>query len=322
MKLRYLALAAGPLLWTAGAAAQPAPAMTVQQYDALLAAVSNAGRWGAEDTRGTLNHITPESRVIAAGQVRTGRTVSLSRLLEPGEVPGALEPMSVVPFALDEGGIHWEAERLGLVFHGYAFSHVDALSHAAFRGRSYNGPARPGTARGTHGVETMKDGIVTRGVLVDLPRLRGVEYLEPGTVFAPADVEAWEKSTGVTIGAGDVVLVRTGRWARQQAVGPVDPTKTQAGPHPTMAEWLHRRRVALVGDDGANDRAPSVVPGVSHPFHMLALVAMGMPLLDNMDLDALAAECAEAKRWTFLFVGSPLRIKDATGSPLNAVAVF
>jgi kynurenine formamidase len=209
-----------------------------------------------------------------------------------------------------------------VVFHGYAFSHVDALSHAAFRGRSYNGPANPGTVRARLGVETMKDGLVTRGVLVDLPSLRGVEYLEPGAVFTPADVEAWERKTGVTIGAGDVVLVRTGRWVRQRALGPVDPTKTQAGPHPMLAEWLHRRRVALVGDDGANDRAPSVVPGVSHPFHMLALVAMGMPLLDNMDLDALAAECGQARRWTFLFVGTPLRIKDATGSPLNAVAVF
>jgi kynurenine formamidase len=159
-------------------------------------------------------------------------------------------------------------------------------------------------------------------VLVDLPALRGVEYLEPGATYTPADVEAWEKRTGVTVGAGDVLLVRTGRWARQRVQGPVDPTKTQAGPHPTMAEWLHRRRVAIVGDDGANDRAPSLVPGVSHPFHMLALVAMGMPLLDNMDLDALAVECAAAKRWAFLFVATPLRIKDATGSPLGAVAVF
>ena len=130
-----------------------------------------------------------------------------------------------------------------------------------------------------------------------------------------------EQEDRVTIGAGDVVFVRTGRWVRQRALGPVDPTKTQAGPHPMLAEWLHRRRVALIGGDGANDRAPSVVPGVSHPFHMLALVAMGMPLLDNMDLDELAAECGQARRWTFLFVGTPLRIKDATGSPLNAVGV-
>lgn len=322
MTLRHLLVFGGLALWTAGAAAQQPPGMTAEQYDALFAAVNNAGRWGADDARGTLNHITAETRLAAARGVRTGRTVSLSRQLEPGDVPGALEPMAVTPFSLDDGAIHWEAERLGLVFHGYAFSHVDSLAHAAFRGRAYNGPARPGADRSRLSVETMKDGLVSRGVLVDLPALRGVEYLEPGTLYTPADVEAWEKKAGVTIGAGDVLLVRTGRWVRQRALGPVDPTKTQAGPHPSMAEWLHRRRVALAGDDGANDRAPSVVPGVSHPFHQLALVAMGMPLLDNMDLDALAAECASAKRWTFLFVGMPLRIKDATGSPLNAVAMF
>lgn len=322
MRFRHLVLLAGCALATVGVGAQAPAEMTAQQYDALFAAVSNTGRWGADDVRGTLNHITAETRVAAAREVRTGRTVSLARQLEAGEIPGALEPMAITPFGVDDGGIHWEVERLGLVFHGYAFSHVDALSHAAFRGRSYNGPAAAGTSRSRMGTETMKDGLVARGVLVDLPALRGVEHLEPGAIFTPADIEAWEKRTGVAIGEGDVLLVRTGRWARQRAHGPVDPTTIQSGPHPAMAEWLHRRRVALVGDDAANDRAPSVVPGVSHPFHMLALVAMGMPLLDNMDLDALAAECAAAKRWTFLFVGTPLRIKDATGSPLGAVAVF
>lgn len=321
MRLRQLVLLICAFSTAAVRAEAPA-GMTAQQYDALFASVNNSGRWGAGDARGTLNHITEQTRVAAAREVRAGRTVSLVRQLEAGEIPGAIEPMAVTPFALDEGGIHWEVERLGLVFHGYAFSHVDALSHAAFRGRSYNGPATPGADRRRMGVETMRDGLVARGVLVDLPALRGVEYLEPGATFTPADIEVWEKRTGVSVGAGDVLLVRTGRWARQRVQGPVDPTKTQAGPHPTMAEWLHRRRVALVGDDAANDRAPSVVPGVSHPFHMLALVAMGMPLLDNMDLDQLAAECAAAKRWTFLFVATPLRITDATGSPLGAVAVF
>jgi kynurenine formamidase len=164
--------------------------------------------------------------------------------------------------------------------------------------------------------------LISRGALVDLPSLRGVEYLEPGTAYTPADMDAWEKKTGVVVGRGDVVLVRTGRWVRQNARGPADPTKLQAGPHPTMAKWLHERGVALVGDDGANDLAPSVVAGVSHPFHQLALVAMGMPLLDNLDLDALARQCAQAQRWTFFFMGAPLPIKEGTGSPLNALAVF
>ena len=307
---------------TAGVAdAQPQP-MTPQQYDALFQSVNNAGRWGKEDARGTLNHSTAEMRVAGAREVRTGEVVSLSRLLEAGDVPGALEPLIIEPVVSDEGPIHWELERLGLLYHGYAFSHVDALSHARYRGRSYNGT--DGSARDHERlcIENMVDGLVSRGVLVDLPALRGIEYLEPGTAYTPADMEAWEKKAGISIGRGDVVLVRTGKWVRQKAVGPVDATKTSVGPHPIMAAWLHERGVAVVGNDGANDFAPSVVPGVSHPFHQLALVAMGMPLLDNMDLDRLAIACAKAKRWTFLFVASPLRIKAGTGSPVNALALF
>ena len=312
----------GVFLTTLCLATSRAQEMTPQAYDALFSAVNNAGRWGADDALGTLNHVTPEARVAAAREIRTGVTVSLSRTLEGGNVPGAIEPAVITPFSLDDGGIHWQGEHLGFVFHGYAFSHVDALSHAAFRGRAYNGPSNPARDVTRLSVEHLRNGIVSRGVLVDLPALRGVEYLEPGTAYTPADMDAWEKKTGVTLGRGDVLLVRTGRWVRQQARGPVDPTKTQAGPHPSMASWLHARGVALVGDDGANDLAPSAVPDVSHAFHQLAIVAMGMPLLDNMDLDALARHCADAKRWTFFFVGAPLPIKDGTGSPLNALAMF
>jgi kynurenine formamidase len=289
--------------------------MTPQAYDALFTSVSNAGRWGADDTLGTLNLMTPEARVAAAREVKSGITVSLSRRLMAGEVPGALAPAQLEPTSAVDGDIRWEIERLGVTFHGYAFSHVDALAHAAFKGRSYGGRQD----RQRLGIEVMVDGLVSRGVLVDLPVLRGVEHLEPGATYTPADIEAWEKKTGITVGRGDVLLVRTGRWVRQDAKGA---TGGLPGPHPAMAQWLRERGVAVVGDDAANDANPSPVPGLRHPFHMLALVSMGMPLLDNMDLDRLAAHCASVKRWTFLFVAEPLRIKDSTGSPLNPLAVF
>jgi kynurenine formamidase len=300
----------------------PPASMTVQAYDALFTKVNNSSRWGRDDTRGTLNQITAETRLAAVRDVRTGECVSLSRPVEAGSVPGALEPAQVAGFDLADGDIHWLAERITLVFHGYAFSHLDALSHSAFRGRAYNGVNDTPADRARLGIENVETGLVSRGVLVDLPALRGVEYLEPGSAYTPADMEAWEKKAGITVGRGDVVLIRTGRWVRQKALGPVDATRQLAGPHPTMAEWLHQRGVAAVGDDGANDLAPSVVPGVSHAFHQLALVSMGMPLLDNQDLDRLAAACAAAQRWTFLFVAAPLRIQDATGSPVNALAMF
>ena len=305
-----------------GAAQARQQAMTVQQYDALFQAVSNTGRWGTNDVLGTLNQISAERRLAAVRDVRTGTSVSLSRPLVGGDVPGALEPAQIAGFDLADGDIHWLAERLTVVFHGYAFSHLDAPSHAAFRGRSYNGVKDSPADRARLGIENMQGGVISRGVLVDLPALRGLDYLEPGTAFTQTDLDAWEAKTGVRIGPGDVLLVRTGRWTRQAAKGPVDATKTQAGPHPTLAVWLRDRGVAAFGDDGANDLAPSVVPGVSHPFHQVALVAMGMPLLDNMDLDALATECAREKRWTFLFVAAPLKIKDGTGSPVNALALF
>jgi len=314
--LILLALCAGTAV-----AAQEAP-ITPQSYDDLFASVNNAGRWGRDDVLGTLNYVTQESRVAAAREIRAGTSVSLSRTLEAGNVPGVLEPVAIAPFSADDGGIHWELERLSLVYHGYAFSHIDALSHATFRRQTYNGASDPARDRVRLSIENLRNGLISRGVLVDLPSLRGVEYLEPGTAYTPADMDAWEKKTGVVIGSGDVVLVRTGRWVRQKARGPVDATKSQAGPHPTMARWLHQRAVGLVGDDGANDLAPSAVPGVSHPFHQLALVAMGMPLLDNLDLDALAQRCAELNRWTFFFVAAPIPIKEGTGSPVNALAVF
>jgi kynurenine formamidase len=320
---RSLGLMSLAVFLTCAVSAQSTPPqMTPEEYDALFAKVNNAAQWGKDDARGTLNTITAQMRAAAAREVRTGETISLSRPLEAGNVPGALEPAQVTGLDLTDGDIHWLAERVTVIFHGYAFSHLDAPSHAAFRGRAYNGVSDTPADRARLGIEHAEDGLVSRGVLVDLPALRGVEYLEPGTAYTPADMEAWEKKASVTIGRGDVVLIRTGRWMRQKAQGPVDATKQLAGPHPTMAAWLHGRGVAVVGDDGANDLAPSIVPGVSHPFHMLALVAMGMPLLDNQDLDRLSAACAASKRWTFLFVASPLRIANGTGSPVNALAIF
>lgn len=317
------------LLFMTWAAAQTAPkkssgsgAMSLAEYEALFERVNNAGRWGKDDALGTLNHITPEKRVAASREVRSGSTVSLARPVAPGKVPGALEPLQIEPVDLASGDIHWHAERLTFFFHGYAYSHVDALSHAAYRKRVYNGGSDPSRYLAHLSVERMQGGIVSRGVLVDLPRLHGIDFLEPGAAYTKGDMEAWEKKTGIRISTGDVLLVRTGKWKRQQVHGAVDPQQQQAGPHPSMAAWLHQRGVAILGDDGATDLAPTVVPDLSHPFHQLAIVGMGMPLLDNLDLDALAKEAADRSRWTFLFVAAPLPLKNATGSPLNPLAIF
>jgi kynurenine formamidase len=159
-------------------------------------------------------------------------------------------------------------------------------------------------------------------VLMDIPRLKGVPYLEPRTAITPADLEAWEKQAGVKVGSGDIVLFRTGRWARRAKVGPWDIGTESAGLHPSVARWLKARDVAIVGWDGHGEVMPSVVTGVDFPMHQLLLIAMGTPLWDNCDLEAIAEAAGSRKRWTFLVTASPLAVPHGTGSPLNPIATF
>jgi kynurenine formamidase len=322
-----LAVAAGVL--TGSLSAQDG--MTRAQFDALFTQVNNAGRWGAEDERGTLNLITEEVRREAAREVRQGVSVSLARELVPGPIPAA-EPMELefvrVPdsqLGPADDSVSWTAERFRLLYHGWGFTHVDALSHMSYHGRAYNDEAlrrHPDGSPVRNAVRQMRDGIVSRGVLVDVPRLRGVPYLEGRAVITVQDLERWEQHAGVRVRSGDVLLIRTGRWARQAALGPAPEGDPSPGIDPRVAAWLHARGVAALGDDGGKDPSPSPVPGLNAPLHALTLVAMGMPLFDNLDLEAVARQAAERSRWTFFFVAAPLEIRGATGSPLNPLAVF
>lgn len=172
------------------------------------------------------------------------------------------------------------------------------------------------------GIHNASGGVFTRGLLVDMPWLKGVDYLEPGTVITVADLEAWEKKTRLKVGSGDVLLVRTGRWEAVRQIGQWNFLEKAAGLHASVAKWLKERDVAIVGSDGVNDVMPSGVEGLANPLHELVLVGLGLRLLDNLDLDPLARQAAKRKRWEFLFVGAPLRVVGGTGSPLNPLAVF
>jgi kynurenine formamidase len=303
-------------------------ALARDAFDALFHRVDNAGRWGADDESGTLNLITPDVTRAAAALVRAGLTLSLGREFVAGAVEGAFEPVGidflVVSDSLlgpSDGSAVWTAERLTIIYHGWAFSHVDAPSHISYRGRGYNGPATR-TAAGEptrNRVDAMRDGILTRGVLVDVPRLRDVPFVEGGAVVTPADLAAWEERTGVRVGAGDVVLFRGGRGSTEAASAGAN---AFAALHPTAAAWLHERGVAAIGVDASADPGASLVAGITSPFHVLALVAMGMPIFENLDLEALAGEAADRSQWTFMFVAAPLDIRGGTGSPLNPLAVF
>jgi kynurenine formamidase len=308
----------------------PAPTAAMQiprdTFVAWMSRLSNTGRWGAQDQLGTLNLITPAKRRAAAQSVRDGVSISLSSDLVAGPDSNALRPLRFGLLVNRVDTLSSAAvDTLAFLIHGYAYSHIDALSHFLVAGQMYNGVGRDQlTPEGAKrlGVEAMQSGIVTRGVIIDVPKLRGVPYLVNGDAVTPADLELWEKRNGTRIEAGDVVLIRTGRGARVAATGPWRVVRNASGPHPSLAAWLKSRDVAALGSDVANEVAPSVVPGVTDPMHLLSLIALGMPLMDDLDLEALAAEATARSRPTFLFVASPLRVRGGTGSPLNPLAIF
>jgi kynurenine formamidase len=213
-------------------------------------------------------------------------------------------------------------DSYNVTYHGIAHTHLDALCHAFYLGRSFNGVAVSDvTANGCPrlSIFNLHTGIMTRGVLMDIAKLKGVDYLEPGTPIFPEDLEAWEKQAAVKVSAGDVIFIRTGRWARRAELGPAS---SYAGLHASCAKWLHDRGVAILGSDDAQDVSPSLVEGVRQPIHQLALVAMGIHLIDNCDLEELGKEAAKRKRWEFLLTAAPMAVSGGTGSPINPIATF
>jgi len=219
----------------------------------------------------------------------------------------------------------YSADIFSVQYHGYTETHIDALCHVFHKGQMYNDvPQSTVTEKGAAhmSVMAMKNGIVSRGVLMDFPRLFKVKYLEGSRAIMPQDLEAWEKSTGVKIEPGDVVFVRTGRWARYAAEGDWDFENYSAGLDVSCLPWFRQRDAAILGSDLALDRMPSGVEGVRMPVHLITIVSMGTPILDNCDLDPLAAAAAERQRWTFMLTVAPLTVPGGTGSPVNPIAIF
>lgn len=305
--------------------AQPPEPVTRAEFDNWIVEISNWGRWGDDDELGTLNLITDEKRLAAARLVRDGVSVSLSLDLNKKRDAVNTNPfeheLSVSKFS----GHEVAGDTYSVQYHGFAHSHIDGLSHFAHKGKLYNGFSvdvlKPSGAERL-GIQNFRNGIFTRGILIDIPWLRGVDFLEPGTAITIADLEAWERKTGVRVGSGDVLLIRTGRWERVRQKGQWNFLEKAAGSHASIAKWLKARDVAVIGSDGVSDVMPSGVEGLANPLHELVLVGLGMPILDNLDLDAVAAAAKERNRWEFLFVGAPLRVPGGTGSPLNPIAVF
>jgi len=299
------------------------PHVTNADIGRWMTELSNWGRWGKEDQRGTLNLITDAKRKQALALVRDGTAVSLAHTLDKEQFPDNPRPLGQ-QMVLDAGGHAMDLYTIW--YHGSTITHIDSLCHYSFEGKIYNGFERAKIAQGPgcpqNGVEHQKNGIMTRGVLVDLPRLKNVPYLEPGTPVVAADLDAWEKFAGLTIGSGDAVFLRTGRWVQRAQKGPWNVASSAAGWHASVMPWLKQRDVALLGNDGVNDVQPSGVEGNLRPIHQLAIVAMGLPLVDVMDLEAVAETAARLKRWEFLVTAAPVPVPGGTGFPLNPIATF
>jgi kynurenine formamidase len=305
-------------------------ALSEAEFRALYERVRRASAWGPGDCQGSLNNISQAEVVAAASDVRDGRTVSLAAPIESQATPDNPDP-AVHQMTSSAGrknrdpGLSFAADRLAMNIHGNADSHIDALCHVIFDGRLYNGIGAD-TVTATGATELSIDlagrGIVGRGLLLDIPRVRGVTWLEPGDQVTADDLLAAESAAYDRIEQGDLLFVRVGHRARRRSLGPWDAAAARAGLHPAALELLAERRIAVLGGDGNNDTAPSVVEGVDFPVHVLAINAMGLYLLDYLDLDAVADTCAAMHRASFLCVVAPLRLPAGTGSPVNPIAIF
>jgi kynurenine formamidase len=304
--------------------------VSAQQFATLFRTLSTWGRWGDADERGALHHLSPEHVAAAARLVRDGITISLSWPLNT--VAAAHNPhpadhhMTAYAGAdTTPGSPQFAKDYIGLDYHSETHTHIDALCHVAHNGMLYNGtPANVVDSGGAsaESIELLKDGLVGRGILLDIPRLRSVPWLEPGESVDHDELEAAETEEGLSVEAGDVLLVRTGHARRLAELGPWQTAKAIAGLHPTALTFLADRRVAALGSDGNSDTAPSTTEDVAFPIHVLAITAMGVHLLDYLQLEDLAAACERSGRWEFFFVAAPLRIAGGTGSPLNPIAIL
>ena len=327
MKLLMMSSVAAVVL-TAGFAVRPSAqarptghAVSEAQYERWKTELSNWGRWGKGDATGAMNLITPAKRKQAAALVKEGVTVSLAGDADTTKAVDNPNPYEVTMLGIG-------ADKIAINYHGITHTHLDSLAHINASGVFYNGykpdadtVIKQGHAKNS--IHNVKNGIFTRGVLIDIPRLKGVPYLEPGTPIYIEDLEAWEKQAGVKVSAGDALFVRTGVWARRKAEGPWLRGRAEggrsAGLDPSVIPWLRQRDIAILGSDHPQYVSPSALRGAVHDF---ALLYLGVHLFDNCDLEALSEAAAARRRWDILLTAAPLPIVGGTRSPTNPIATF
>ena len=301
-----------------------------------MTSLSNWGRWGDNDQKGCLNLITPEKRKQAASLVRDGIPVSCARPITTDMTPEVT--YQVQRYMVDSGEgrdtdpperrlvRRGAAEFIGMVFHGQTITHIDALSHYSWQAKLYNGrPANLITSREgaqSHSIEVASQGIVTRGVLLDITRVKGTPWVAVDDPVMPEDLEAAERLEGVRVEEGDILLVRTGNYRMRLENGPRPRSEPATACQVACTPWFKERGVAMLGTDTSNDIRPSHYATITAPLHTVSLVTLGMWLIDNANLEELSQACQERNRYEFMLTLGPLRLRNVTGSPVNPIALF
>lgn len=320
-----------------GANPQGPPNPTRAEVVQMMKDISNWGRWGKDDEIGTFNLITPAVRKAAVALVKEGISVSLAHTLDKEKLADNPTPFKQ-EFFMRDGKMSSSAvmDIISSTYHATTTTHMDSLCHYIFEGKTYNGwdietyhqatPTREGFGEGPgctkNSILGFKNGLMTRGVLIDLPLMKGVKWIEPGTPVTIADLAAWEKFAGIRIGAGDALFLRTGRFARRAELGPWPSAQLSAGFHVSVMPWFKQRDVALISSDSVQDVQPSNIEGFPRPIHMLAINSLGMPMIDVADLEEVAQVAARLRRWTFLLTVTALPAPGGSGSPVNPTATF
>ena len=304
--------------------------LTSTEVKGLFEKCSNWGRWGKEDQRGALNFITDRKRAQAGKLVQTGETVSTA--LPLAVTPAIDNPTPVTHLMVQAGhdshtqALPYAGDYFAIAFHGMANTHIDALCHVFWQKKMYNGfDATEVGSQGAHKcpIDVTREGVISRGVLLDIPKIRKVEWVENKDRIFPEELEAAEKDHGVRVEEGDILLIRTGRARRRKAKGGWDPFRDGLpGLDATCLPWLHERKIAVLGSDSVSDVTPSGYNDVLLPIHVGTLVAMGVHLIDNADFDALSEKCRKLSRYEFMFSMAPLILERGTGSPVNPIAIF
>jgi kynurenine formamidase len=306
---------------------------TIEEYVFYKENYSNWGRWGSDDQSGTLNHISTDTVTYAASLVKTGRSVSCSNPVATRHVvsdPQRNSRPADHEVSVSETG---SGDYIGVYYHGYVNTHIDSLCHfftgeLSKGGRLFNdGDPSLIKASGskTHSVDIWRDGITTRGVLYDIPKLRGTDFVSVSDPVEGWDLEDWAKQNGIVPHDGDAVLVRSGYdqfWNANPNLVMSSPPRNTPGNAPSIIEYLYDTNASILGWDLQESGYRPYDYPARIPIHEVVIPYMGMPLLDNANFDRLASLCEELGVYEFQLTIAPLVINGGTGSPVNPIAIF